>query len=91
MENLEKLKDSINEMAKKVVKGYLLEVDVSYPDDLHNLHNDLLFMCEKMKICGVQKLVPSLFHKKKYVIHIAALDQVLKHFGLEQGSSSNRV
>ena len=27
-------------------KGYLLEVDVSYPRDLHDLHNDLPFMCE---------------------------------------------
>ena len=35
-------------------------------------------MCEKRKINGVQKLVPNLYNKK-YVIHIAALDQVLKY------------
>ena len=58
---------------------YLLEVDMSYHDNLHNLHNNLPFMCEKMKISGVQKLVPNLFHKKKYVMHIMALDQTLKH------------
>ena len=34
-------------------KGYLLEVDVSYLRDLHNQHNDLPFMCERMKIGGV--------------------------------------
>ena len=52
---------------------------MSYPDESHNLHNDLQFMCKKRKISEVQKLVPNLFSKKKYVIHIMALDQALKH------------
>ena len=50
-----------------------------YPQNLHDLHNDLLLMCEKRKIHGVQKLVPNLYDTKKYVIHITALDQALKH------------
>ena len=41
-------------------KGYLLEVDAKYPRDLHDLHNDRPFMCERMKINGVEKLVPNL-------------------------------
>ena len=28
-------------------RGYLLEVDVKYPKELHDHHNDLPFMCEK--------------------------------------------
>ena len=36
-------------------------------------------MCERMKINGVEKLIPNLFDKRKYVIHIRALDQALKH------------
>ena len=48
--NPEKLEDSIIEMAKKVGKGYLLEVDVFYSKNLHHLHNDLPFMCENRKI-----------------------------------------
>ena len=36
-------------------------------------------MCERMKINGVEKLIPNLFDKKRYVIHIRALDQALKH------------
>ena len=36
-------------------------------------------MCKKRKINGVQKLVPNLYDKKKYVIHIAALDQALRY------------
>ena len=44
------LKGSISKLAKEAGKGYLLEVGLFYPNDLHNLHNDLPFMCEKMKI-----------------------------------------
>ena len=40
-------------------KGYLLEVNAKYPKELHDLHNDLPFMCEKMEINGVKKLIPN--------------------------------
>ena len=40
-------------------KGYLLEVDAKYPKELHDLHKDLPFMCEKMEINGVKKLIPN--------------------------------
>ena len=36
-------------------------------------------MCERLKIDGVEKLIANLFDKKKYVIHIRALDQALAH------------
>ena len=71
--------DEIGRLAKHGSKGYLLEVDVKYPKELHDLHNDLPFMCEKLKINKVEKLVPNLYGKKKYVIHIRALGQTLKH------------
>ena len=71
--------EKIARLAKRGSKGYLLEVDVKYPKELHDLHNDLPFMCEKMKINKVEKLVPNLYDKKKHVIHIRALDQALKH------------
>ena len=29
-------------------EGYFLEVDVQYPEDLHNFHNDLPFLLEIM-------------------------------------------
>ena len=47
--------------------------------ELHDYHNDLPFMCAKMKIDGVEKLVPNLYYKKKYVIHIKALKQAIDH------------
>ena len=68
-----------DEIAKLENKGYLLEVDVKYPEELHDSHNELPFMCERMKINRVEKLVPNLYDKKKYVIHIRALVQALKH------------
>ena len=60
-------------------KSYILEVDVSYPKDLHNQHNDLPFMCERVEINGVEKLVPNLRDKKNYLIQIQALNQALQH------------
>ena len=71
--------NEISELATRTDKGYLLEVNVSYPKELHNSHNDLPFMCERMEINGVEKLVPNLRDKKNYVIHIQALNPVLQH------------
>ena len=71
--------NKISELATRTDKGYLLEVDVSYPKELHNPHNDLPFMCEGMEINAVEKLVPNLRDKKNYVIHIQALNQALQH------------
>ena len=65
--------EEISKLAELENKGYLLEVDVKYPKELHDSHNDLTFMCKKLKINGVEQLVPNLFDKKKYVIHIRAL------------------
>ena len=31
-------------------KGYILEVDVEYPKDLHNLHSNLPVLSERMEI-----------------------------------------
>ena len=62
----------VEELAMRKDCGYLLEVDVSYLKELHDYHNDLPFMCGKMKIDGVEKLVPNLYYKRKYVIHVRA-------------------
>ena len=71
--------NEISKLATRTHKGCILEVDVSYPKELHNPHNDLPFMCERMEINGVEKLVLNLRDKKNYVIHIKALDQALTH------------
>ena len=73
------LKSIVNKLAKCKDRGYLLEVDVAYPRKLHDYHNDLPFMRAKMKINGVEKLVPNLYYKRKYVVHIKALKQAIDH------------
>ena len=45
--------NKISELATQTDKSYVLDVDVSYPKELHNPHNDLPFMCERMEINGV--------------------------------------
>ena len=37
-------------------KGYILEVDVEYPKYLHNLHRDLAFLPERMKLINAASL-----------------------------------
>ena len=54
-------------------KGCFLEVDVHYSEKLHELHNDLTFSPERMKIEKVEKPVDSLHDKTNYVIHIRSL------------------
>ena len=71
--------NEIAKFAKLENKGYVLDVDVRYPRDLHDSHNDLPFMCERMEINKVEQLVPNLHDKKGYVIHIRGLDQALNH------------
>ena len=71
--------EKIDELVKKDKRGYLLEVDVKYPKELHKNDNELPFLAKRMKIGREEKLVPNLNNKKRYVVHIKALDQALKH------------
>ena len=56
-------------------KGYFLELDVEYPKNLFNLHSDLPFLPERIKIGICNKLVCDFYDKKNYVVHIKALKQ----------------
>ena len=47
-------------------EGYFLDVDVEYPGELHELHNDLPFLPERNKIKKVEKLDTNLYDKNKY-------------------------
>ena len=57
----------------------ILVVDLEYPENLHDLHNDYPFCPERVECKnGVQKLIPNLRNKTKYVIHYKNLIQCLK-------------
>lgn len=60
--------------------GYILEVDLHYPPEIHNDHSDLPFAAEKFVPPGSKncKLIANLYDKCKYVIHYVHLKQCLK-------------
>ena len=73
--NFEQIEDNHNQESDK---GYFLNVDVQYPEKLHELHG-LSFLPERMKIENVEKLVTNLHDQTEYVIHIKNLKQALNH------------
>ena len=57
----------------------ILEVDLEYSENLHDLHNDYPFCPERVECKnGVEKLIPNLRNKTKYVIHYKNLIQCLR-------------
>ena len=57
----------------------ILEVDLEYPENLHDLHNDYPFFPERVECKnGVEKLIPNLNDKTKYIIHYKNLIQCLR-------------
>ena len=75
--------------------GYVLEVDLEYPEDLHDIHNAYPMAPERIIIkdewlseyalkhktskAKVEKLVPNLMNKTKYIVHYRNLKLYLKH------------
>ena len=72
-------KEFIKNYDKDSDKGYILEVDVKYPKKLHDLHSNIPFSPERMKIDKCKKLVSNLYNKEKYFVHIRSLKQGLSH------------
>ena len=59
-------------------KGCILEVELEYPKELHNLHDDLPLAPERVVVNQVEKLIPTLSDKKNYVLHHKNLKQYLE-------------
>ena len=56
--------EEVHKLSKREHFGYILKVNVRYPTELHNSHNELPFMYEKIKINRVEKLTMNLNDKR---------------------------
>ena len=60
--------------------AYVLEVDLEYPNELHDLHNDYPLACERHQPKGdnCSKLCGTFYDKNDYIVHIKNLQLYLK-------------
>ena len=67
--------DFIEKYNEESDEQYFLKIDVQYPEELHELYNDLLFSPERMKMQKVEKLLINSHDNTECVIHIRNLKQ----------------
>ena len=58
--------------------GYIFEVDLEYPSELWDQHNDYPLAPERLNIDGVEKLICHFKPRKNYVVHFVNLQQYLE-------------
>ena len=95
LKNIDEL--DIMSINKKGNVGYILEVDLKYPKELHKLHNNYPLAPEKftvtndilsnycktiadkydIKVSDIEKLIPNLGNKTKFVVHYKNLQLYL--------------
>jgi len=66
------------EISSQEGRGCILEVDLEYPKELHDLHNDYPLAPERIVVNKVEKLTPTLRKKDKYVLHHRNVKQYLE-------------
>ncbi|XP_067216994.1 uncharacterized protein [Linepithema humile] len=68
-------------VASDSATGYVLEVDLEYPVNLHDAHSDLPFCPTRDKPPGKRelKLLATLYDKQRYIIHYRNLQQCVLH------------
>ncbi|XP_055307001.1 uncharacterized protein LOC129572785 [Sitodiplosis mosellana] len=79
--SVDDIQTKVMQMADDAPVGFILEVDLEYPQYLHDLHNDYPFCCEHMEVgdSSEKRLVLTLYDKKNYIIHYRMLKMALKH------------
>jgi DNA polymerase type B, organellar and viral len=78
-EEFDDIHDRILEISRDSIYGYVLCVDLDYPEELHEKHNSLPFCVEHLQIGKSRKLTPNLYNKRLYTIHYRLLQQAMKH------------
>ena len=71
--------DSIKNYNEESDEEYFLQFDIQYLAKLHELHNGVPLLPERMKIEKVEKLVANLHDKIEYVTQIRNLKQASNH------------
>ena len=69
--------DFIKNYNEEKDEAYFLKADVQNSEKLHELHEDLSVLPERMKIAKVKKFVTNLHDKTEYVIYIRNLKHAL--------------
>lgn len=70
----------LNKMTNDSSMGMFLEVDISYPDSLHDAHRDFPYLPEQGISPGskIPKLLVTVQYKSQYIVHYRVLKQALK-------------
>ena len=66
------------EISSQEGRGCILEVDLEYPKELHDLHKDYPLAPERIVVNKLEKLIPTLRKKDKHVLHHRNLKQYLE-------------
>ena len=71
--------DGLNDLTDTSPIGRMYEVDIVYPQHLHDKHKDLPFLPNNSIPTGskVQKLMATVESKKNYIIHYRNLQQAI--------------
>lgn len=71
----------LSEITDKSPIGRIYEIDVRYPDNLHDKHSDLPFLpCNGIPPGSkVGKLMATLERKERYIVHYVNLKQAIKN------------
>lgn len=75
----EEMYDQFKNVPDDNYHGYILEVDLIYPESLHDKHNDLPFCPESKAFGATTKLCATFEPKTNYVIHYKNLKQALEN------------
>ena len=67
----------VSELETWELHSCILGVDLEYPRSLHDLHSDYPLAPEQIEVNRINKLIPNLWNKQKYVIHYENLKQYL--------------